>query len=287
MNRLILLVLLSMLMTSIYSQEIKYDEGQNVELITTQGSRIIGQLLSTTDEYVLIKTEYGESQVLKSEIKSLNYPETIVTEILDHEYSGSHYFFSPSAFNLKEGQSYYENIGIFLNSYTHGITDNISLTAGGEIASLLFGLGVPVLFFTPKVSLPFNNGAFSVSTTIVTVPEDDFNSAGFLQGALTIGDLKKNFTISAGLGYTFDDGFESAIVPITLSGMLPISEKLSLITENWFVTSNSDTEGIVSLGLRIHSRTKPNFLTVSLWRPTADIGNFVAYPALSGTIAIN
>jgi len=156
---------------------------------------------------------------------------------------------------------------------------------GGEAVSLLVG-AFPVLFVTPKFSVPFKGGAFSVSTSLFTVPSNDFSTGGLLQGSLTLGNRRDNFTIGTGIVYGFSSGFDDQFLPVILSGMKQVSEKISLVSENWFVTSFGDTFGILSFGVRIHSRTKNNYLSIALTRTTEDQGNLIAIPFISGVVAI-
>lgn len=287
MRLFISLLLLTFCSVILIGQESTPEVGENVRIETTNGTIINGKLISMDDEYLLVETEFGESKILRSEVKQLEYnTQATSPDRKNNTYSGSHYLLSQSAFNLKEGQAYYENLYIFLNSVAYGVTDNFTIIGGAEVISLLFSR-FPVMYFTPKFSLPFSGGAASLSTTVITIPQEDFASAGFLQGTLTFGDLASNFSIGAGIGYTFENGFEDAIIPVTLSGMTGISDRLSLLTENWIIRSDGSTEAVISLGLRVHSRNKNNSLSVALWRVTEDTGPLLAWPVVSGTIAID
>lgn len=280
------LAILICLCSICFAQNLEFELNKQVELTTKSGSVLRGELIKMDKEAIVVKTDFGESTVLKSEITTLDYlKKEYDSDRTNNSYSASHYLMTQSGFGLKKGESYYENIYIWLNSYTVGVTDNFSLSVGAEIFSLLFSR-FPVMFFTPKVSVPFKGGAFSVSTTLVTVPQEDFESAGFLQGAVTFGDYRNNFTVGAGMGYTFSDGFEDRIIPVTLSGMFALSDRLSMVSENWIVSSSGYTEGIISLGLRIHSKSKNNSLNLALWRVTEDMGPLIALPFVSATIAL-
>jgi len=281
-----LLVVLFALTTSfvIAQNDIRKLKGK-IQIETLDGTILSGDIIEQDGRNIKIKTAYGESSIPKNEIKSFSSlnPDDVED---DETYSGSHYLFGQSAFGLKKGQSYYENTMILLNSYTVGVTDNFSLSMGGEAGSLLFGASFPSLYFIPKFSFPFEKGAFSISSIILTVPTENFTSVGFLTAGLTLGDLENNFTIGTGVGFSFSEGFAEGIYPVTLSGIFRVKENLSLVTENWIVTESDFTEGIVSLGVRFHSKKNNNFLTVSLFRPTVDTDSFIAFPFFSGTIAL-
>jgi len=259
--------------------------GQEISIQTKDGNDIIGTMTSIDDEYLYLETQYGQVKVLREQVKAIeqvNLPKS--GDRKDNAYSGSHYFLAQSAFNLEEGQFLYENFNILFNSFGYGLTDNFNVYAGFEIISPLFS-EFPVTYFTPKFSMPFNKGALSISSTLFIVPFEDYSTFGFLQGALTLGTLKDNFTIGTGIGYSFQDGFEDALIPVTASAMFGITNTLSVITENWILIGDGFTEGVISLGLRVHSK-RNNSLSLGLWRVTEDTGPFLAWPTVSGTIAI-
>ncbi len=271
----------------IFGQNTEPKAGEFIRIETTKGTIIQGKLISMDSDYMNLETDFGESKILRSEVKKMEFVNdtTVSGDVKDNVYSGSHYILSQSAFNLKKGQSYYENLYVFLNSFAYGVTDNFTIIGGAEAVSLLFSQ-FPVMYFTPKFSVPFNGGAFSISTTLVTVPQEDFATAGFLQGTATFGDYKNNFSIGSGIGYSFQDGFSDAIIPVTISGIAGVSDRLSLISENWLLLADGYSEGVLSFGVRIHSRTKQNSLSVALWRLTEDTGPLLAWPVISGTVAI-
>ena len=282
--------------TNSYAQDGNVDPGDQVKIELKDGSVIYGIIKSQEEGIINIQSEtFGNIAVQLSEISRM---ELVKKEHSDRDQQGmfidyhnsTHYLFAPSAYTLKKGQSYYENIGVFWNSYTTGVTDNFSVTMGGEIASLLFGSNFPVLFISPKFSMPFQNetGAFAVTTSVFTTPEEDFNTYGFITGSLTMGSRNNNFTIGSGIGFSSTSGFENEFVPFNLSTMLRIGPKLSFLSENWIVFDDgfNDSVGFVSAGLRIHFKTPGNALNVFLWRVTEDMGDVIAIPFVSATIAI-
>lgn len=266
------------------------DSDQKVKIVTKDGTVLTGTILKSDTDKITLVTSYGEIAVKRDDVVSLDYPDVHIAgdeDDLDYmdRYSGSHYLFGQSAHGLKQGQLYYENTYLFLNTVTYGVTDNFSIGGGFEAISILFESNFPFTYLTPKLSFPFKYGAFSVGTTILFSPYDDFDAVGLLSGAVTLGGLRDNFTVGVGLGYTFEDVAED-FYPISISGMKRISDRVSLVTENVIATGDGYTEGFLSAGVRIHGRTSGNFLTLSLWRITEDMGDFLAFPFFSGTIKI-
>jgi len=272
---------------------------QAVILDLDDGSVIYGIISNKTEYEISVQSaSLGSVTVPITSISKIRYIDDVRNIIFDKNgnpvdfHNSTHYFLFPSGYSLKKGQSYYENIWVFANSYSYGVTDNFTISVGGEIASLLFASQVPLLYASPKLSVPLGNqkGALGLSSTFIILPGDDFNGAGFLSGSLTVGSRNNNFTLGAGAGFNFDGGITDEIIPFTFSFMKRMGSKLSLISENWVVVQNdfADSFGIASLGLRIHFKELGNALNVGLARPlTGDTGPFIALPFISATVGIN
>jgi len=287
--KVILSALVLLLSVSCFGQ----DSDQKVKIVTKDGTVLTGTILLSDADNVTIQTTYGENVIDRDDIVSLDYTDTKTDGSNDYDsddmdrYSGSHYLFGQSSYGVKKGQAYYENTYLFLNSFTYGVTDNFSIGAGFEVASILFGEQFPLTFITPKFSIPFNKGAFSLGTPLAFVPDGNggVDAGGLLSAAVTFGSLRDNFTLGVGMAYTFESGFEDSFLPISFSGMRRITDRISLVSENLFITDFEDAFGVITAGVRIHGRTTGNFLTLSLIRPTEDIG-ILAYPFFSGTVRI-
>ncbi len=288
MNRLISFLGMFVFCSLAMAQEEDIVSYPEVVILTTENIELKGFLILENSETLTLKTNYGESIINKESIKSMSYLKDHSLTLNDQRYSSTHYFLAPSGYNLRKGQWYYENTLLVWNSYTVGLSDNFSLSLGGEGISLLVS-EFPVLFVTPKLSFPFKEegGAFSVSTTIFTSAYNDFTTFGFLQGAITLGSRKNNLTIGSGIGYGFSEGFQNGFVPIIISGMRQASKRISLVSENWFLSTFGETYGILSLGLRIHGLKNNNYLSIALVRTTEDQGSLLALPFFSGVVGLN
>lgn len=280
------------------------DQNDNkIKVYLDDGSVINGVFTSKDDVYLYMKNEILEDLIIPIErIKNLKYisqedlynneveevgiaiDSTIGADILN----STRYFVSPSGYGLKKGQKYYENIWIFWNSVTFGISDNFSITAGTELISVLFSENFPLIYANGKFSIPFKNnkGAFGINATYLTIPSDNFNSFAFLTGSLTLGDRNNNFTLGAGAGFDVGDGINDEVVPFTLSYMGRLSKKFSIVTENWLIVENDfdDVESIVSAGFRYHFNERGSALNVALVRPLNAGFDFIAIPFVSASV---
>lgn len=276
--------------------EIEGVSSQAVVVETNDGGVIYGFITGRDDEFMYVESaSIGNVRIPVSEITRVKYIDNVTNILFDNSgnqvdfHNSTHYFLFPSGYALKKGQSYYENIMIFANSYSYGLTDNFMISVGAEIASLLFASQTPVVYVSPKLSVPFENqkGALGINATILTTGGD--GSLGFLSGSLTLGSRNNNVTVGVGGGFNFDNGITDEVIPMTLSGMFRLGPKISLLTENWFILQDDleDFAGVGSIGLRIHFKSIGNALNVGLARPlTGDALGLIGIPFVSATVAI-
>lgn len=269
--------------------------GQQVELRTNDGNTYVGEIMSLTETEITLKTiSLGEITLDRASIKKVLYRD--VDQELDNNgfpidyHNSTHYLVNPSAYSLKKGQSYYENIGVFFNSYSVGLTDNFSISGGLELISPLFLQRFPSLYFSPKFSIPFGEkaGGLSIGSTLLAAFGDgEIFTVGVLQASVTVGSRNNNFTIGSGIGYSFDAGLADEVLPFNFSGMWRISKKLSLVTDNFIIVYDgfNDALGLLSVAARIHFAKGAAF-SAGLWRPTEDTGPLLAIPFVSATIPL-
>ncbi|HRZ42937.1 MAG TPA: hypothetical protein P5228_09585 [Bacteroidales bacterium] len=144
------------------------------------------------------------------------------------------YFFSPSSFNLRRGELYYNTVYFATHDLQYGITDHFSVGMGTTPALLPF-------YVTPKYSFPLKGKhAVSIGTLffIGTWGTDFFGNLGY--GTYTYGDQFNNVTI--GLGHFYFGG-GSVDKPVSkplfnVGVMARMSDYLYFVTENYYLNVN-------------------------------------------------
>jgi len=279
------------------AQIIEAEAGALVEILTADGNNYRGKVVSITGSAVEIETSnLGVITINKEDIKRLRKVDSENQEVdkkgYPIDYHGStHYLVNPSGYTLKEDQSYYQNIGFFFNTYSVGITDRFTLSMGGEIASILFGGRIPILYISPRYSLPVKNDKLSVSlgATLFTSPQDDFVGFGVMQTAITFGDRNNNFTLGVGIGFSTSDGFSNTVIPFYPSFMIRVSEKISFVSDNFLISyDNFDgATAVLSAAVRVHfQKRNGSSMDFGLWRPTEGFDEVVALPFVGATVAL-
>jgi len=273
------------------------NESQAVIVKMNDGSVVYGYIAARTDDQVTITSiSLGEITVPITEISAINYVDVknLITDkngrFIDF-HNSTHHFFFPSGYSLRKGQSYYENIYIFYNSYTYGVTDNFSITAGAEVATLLFNSSTPLIFVSAKFSVPFKNdkAAFALNGTYIRIPFNNSEGFAILTGSLTLGSRNNNVTLGVGLGFNTSTGINDEVIPVSFSMMQRLSHKLSFVSENYIFIEDDfgNTSGIISAGLRIHFKDNGGAFNVGLFRPIIDDSfGIIAAPLVSATISI-
>ena len=254
---------------------------------TKDGSQYVGRLIKQDKDQIILRTEsVGVLEIPLANVENIQFvgdgpidtsrPGVASTSFVNP--NPHRYLFFPTAFNLERGELLYQNTYLLINSLGVGITDNFSISGGFEITTLF--LGTPVLYIAPKVSLPvsenFRLGLGGVYGTVAAFI-DDFGGGGAIYGMGTLGNRDRNATI--GVGYTFFGGeiFNSPL--LTLDGMLRVSRRLSLITENW-VLIEAPEASLLSIGFRVMGEQIAGDIAL-LISPSAIDDGFIPIPYLS------
>lgn len=174
--------------------------------------------------------QLGEIELLEDGGERINNP------------NSTRYFFAPSAFPLDKGTGYYQNAYILSNSANFGVSNR--LTIGG-------GVIIPLLFYvTPKISWKigekFYAGAGMIAAT--TVIPDFIVSGGIPYAIATYGNRENNLTIAGGYALLWTDGeYQKLDKPIiTINGMVRLSNRVHLVSENWFIPYKGKEEYVIT-----------------------------------------
>jgi hypothetical protein len=240
-------------------KKISGEVSKTYQVTLKDGSTISGKLLSITDNEVVIQSgTMGDVRLQKENIKTM-----IPVSSYDEKESGvwftnpnpTKYLIGSSAIPLEKRTGYYQNTWIFLNTFSYGITNNISIAGGFEIFSIMAGGDGPFAFFiNPKISFKVAENFYAganvlYANTIRTI--DEFGGLGTLNGFATYGNTNNNITCALGWGYA---GGEFSSKPlITVSGMVRASRRIGFVSENWIipgVNEDSGYYGIYSYGIR-------------------------------------
>ncbi|MDB4583862.1 hypothetical protein N9164_11975 [Draconibacterium sp.] len=257
-----------------------------VKIETSDGNEFIGKIITEDTLSIVLNTDlYGELTIQKANIKSKKIVQSQQIKggklWFDNPQS-TRYFWAPNGYGVKKGEGYYQNIYVLWNQFTYGVSDNFSLGAG--IIPLFLFAGAPTpIFATLKISLPIQKDKFNLAAGAIagTVIGEDVGSFGILYGISTFGTPDNN--VSVGLGYGFAEGELASSPLINISGLLRISSRGYILTENYYIQIDGVGGGLISLGGRwIIKKASLDFALAVPIIP--DMGTFIAIPLIGFTI---
>lgn len=242
-----------LLFTLNLNAQIKTDSTTLWKVSTTDGNEYVGQIIDRNETAIILKTELVGTISIKHEMVEHSAPinqDNLTNGVLNREnLTANHYLLFPSAYNLKQGEGYYRNIWIFFNEFNYGITDNISLGLG-VVPTFTFGIDETPVWFAPKISIPIQKDKLvvSVGTTLFTLFGDNSGVAAYAYGVATYGSRSQN--VSFGLGYGNDSKDWADRPLITFAGMIRTGKNHFLMTDNFIITYDDETVGLLSFGGR-------------------------------------
>ena len=228
---------------------------------TDDGNEFLGTKVYEDSLIIKLKTQkLGEITIQKSNIKNIS--KVGAKQIVEGQYwfenpQAARYFYSPNSYGLRKGEGYYQNVWIFFNQVSFGITDNITIGTG-VVPLFLFGGAPTPAWITPKFSIPIIKDKFNISAGALVGTVFGVNNSGFgiLYGNATIGSRDKNFSLGLGWGYSGsgDEGGNGSFAKsptVSISGMVRTSKKWYFITENYYIDAGGDVVILLSAGARV------------------------------------
>ena len=161
--------------------------------------------------------------------------EGVEPEMTKNEHD-SRYFFSPSSFNLKKGELYYNSIYFAIHDIQYGFSDNFSIGMGTSVA------GIPI-YFTPKFSMKLNEkNRLAVGNMLILGTYGPKFTANLAYTTYTYGSSENNLSLSAGHFYTGNNDLADEIIsqPIfNISAMFQLKNNVYFTTENYYLHNNT------------------------------------------------
>lgn len=209
------------------------------------------------DKIVLETNNLGIISLFRSNIRRMEAlrPEQIRNgEIWYDSPHATRYLFGPNGYSLKRGEGYYQNVWIWFNQISFGVTDRFTLGIG-MVPLFFFSAPTPV-WITPKYSIPIKEGKVNlgVGALVATVlgTEGDGGTFGVAYGQLTLGSRDRNVNFGLGYGYAGDSWANSPT--LSFSTMQRVNKKLAFISENYLFDTGDDNIGLLSAGFRFLGR---------------------------------
>lgn len=151
----------------------------------------------------------------------------------------SRYYFSPSAYNLRKNEFYYNTLNFVVHDIQYGFTDNFSFGLGSSVAFL-------PIYATPKLSFELGEKHHLAIGDLFAYGSWGINEyMNLAYGAYTYGSLRKNVTIGAGFMSTNFSGVEGLNnrPVISLAATTDFGRRLFFVTEHYFIPRTTALDG--------------------------------------------
>lgn len=254
-----------------------------IHIETHEGNEFFGTIVEEDSVKVLFKSQkYGTIDIQRKNIKSRSSIDSNL--IIDGKYwfpnrQSSRYFWAPNGYGLKRGEGYYQNIYIFWNHFSTGITDNFSLGVTVIPLFLFNGSPTPVMI-APKLSIPIieNWANLGTGALIGTVLGTESDLYGMVYATTTFGTRDDN--VSLGFSYGFADAKWMDKPLLNVSILARTGPRGYVISENYYVPRDG---GCLSIGgRRIWKNVSLDYLLAIPFSP--DMESFIAFPIIGFVI---
>jgi len=219
-----------------------------VEIRLTDGSLIVGRIISEDGTRAVIKTVSGaDVTVERGQIKSIQPTagDIVNGEFWTQDAVASKLFLGPTGRSLRRGEGYVAIDSIFLPVFQIGVTDRFSIGMGAPF----YGL-VKTAWITPKFKV-YEGKNTAVSTGVLHLFVPDFGVGGYGYVVATRGTPDASVTFGGGMLYGRDGNDAAAIPMFTIGGEHRMGRRTKFVTENYIFQGGA----IVTVGSRIIGQT--------------------------------
>lgn len=224
-------------------------------LRTRDGSSLVGRLVSMTPDSVRFESNgvlFSLARADVTDIRAITREATTNERYRFPDPNRTRLFFAPTARMLNPGEGYFSDTYLLLLGVAGGVTSNFTLGGGLSIIPSTNPQN-NVFYLAPKVGLVEQpNFALAAGALIGFAGFEGLETRdrnfGILYGVSSFGSSDSHLDVGAGWGYA--GGRVSGDPAIMLGGATRVSERVSFLTENYFVPSVSDN-AVISYGVRL------------------------------------
>ncbi|MEZ4702611.1 MAG: hypothetical protein R2834_24765 [Rhodothermales bacterium] len=257
-QRVLVAALLALWMASAgaASAQAPADTAQVWRIVTRDGNEYVGKIVERVAGAIRLETDtigvvsIREELIVRMEVVDARRRDS--GEIWARNPQATRYFWGPNGYGLRKGEGYYQNVWIFFNQISIGVTDHATIGLGLVPLFLWGGEAFPA-WITPKLSLPivpdkFNLGIGALAGTLVGGFGSEDGAAGIVYGIGTYGSRDAN--VSFGLGYGFAGRDWGRHPALTLSAMSRQGKRSYLLFESYIISTGEESAGLALFGGR-------------------------------------
>lgn len=221
---------------------------QHYRITLTDGSTVVGEILSEDDAKIQFKTLSGVEMVIRrSTIDKIVHMEGKLYHGKYRRIDPNHsrLLFSATARPVKAREGYFAVYELFFSTIAVGIGDVVTLAGG----ITLFPGPFQIYHISPKITFLKAENVYLAAGVMhmgITGVEGE-SGFGIAYGVGTLGSETAAVTLGLGWGYAGEDGANKPTVMV--GGELQLSDSFKLLTENWYPPGS---ESVISMfGMRL------------------------------------
>jgi len=248
----------------------EYIVGKQYVFEFRDGTIAIGKYLKSGEGNIYIEDLKGEEiyipKIMIAQVHETNKSNVKGNEFWFSNLHDTRYFFSPTAFGLRQGEGYYHHGYWSLWQFQYGLSDNFSI--GGGTTPIGFPASVNGKFSMEiDSSSNFSLGWFWVGNlfwreievgALVNMP----------YGVLTFGNKETNFTIGTGYNLSTKISSKNRFV-LNLGAIVRVERRFSLVFEAWLFKLTDEPTFLGGPGIRyfrkVNRVTARNGAGASTW----------------------
>jgi hypothetical protein len=212
-------------------------------VVLKDGQQLRGKLVSQDATGATIELEGGARVVVPAaSIARIELARAGQTEVRSKDPNRTRYLYSPSGFMLKQGEGYVSQTELLVTSVAYGLTSWLTVGLGSSIPFLFVEDGVNLV---GTIKLGFDAGEYvhlaAGAQTLWLPGVEAGTTAGVAFGTVTLGTPDLHLGVSAGPVFVAgDEANDVGDVLVSISGTARVSERIAVVSENWFLPQSDN-----------------------------------------------
>lgn len=229
-------------------------QGRFATVRLKSGQVLSGRIVSRDDRELVLESQDGVRSVIPAdsiaEVREAAADAKRAPWELDP--NRTRYLYTPSGFMLPQGEGYVSQTELLLTTVAYGVTDWLTVGVGGVVPAWFASDGFNLIGLV-KIGASVTSWLHVAGTTqVFWAPSlDDATVAGLGFATVTLGSPDLHLGVSAGAPFVAGD-IENDVgeAAFSVSGTWRVSNRIALVTENWFFPNQDSNIVIDGLAVR-------------------------------------
>jgi len=219
-------------------------EGRLATVRLKSGQVLTGRIVSRDERELVLESEDGVRSVIPaaSVVEVREAAAGAARAPWEADPNRTRYLYTPSGFMLQQGEGYVSQTELLLTTVAYGVTDWLTLGVGGVVPAWFASDGFNLTGLV-KVGGEVTRWLHVAGTVqAFWAPGlDEATTAGLAFATVTLGRPDLHLGLSAGAPFVAgDEANDVGEAAFSVSAVWRVSNRIALLTENWFFPSSED-----------------------------------------------